>query len=320
VTVLVLAEDYDTSVDRVVRTLTSRDVPVCRVDLGWFPQKLSLDAELSGGRWVGTLGAPARRVDLGDIRSVWYRSPTGFSFPDDLSNERRRHADREARFGLGGVLATLPVAWMNHPQRDADDAYKPRQLSRAAKCGLSVPRTLVANDPEAVRRFSTSSRHGTVIKALASNVLHENGQRKIAHTHLLTEDDLADLGGIELTAHQFQEWVPKSHEVRVIVVGATLIAVGIHTQDPAAHIDWRTNYDALDYSVVEVPAPVAEAIHAFVATSGLAFSALDFVVTPDERWVFLESNSGGQYGWLRPTIGSAVSDAIADFLAQREQT
>lgn len=315
-TVLVLSEDYDPSVDRVVRALGELAIPVFRADLGWFPQRLTVDAELDGNRWVGILRTPDREVRLAGLRSVWYRRPTAFSFPQRLPRARREHAEREARFGVGGVLASLPVTWMNHPQRDADHAYKPRQLALAARCGLQVPRTMVTNDAAAVRRFAGSVEHGMVIKALASNILYEDGQRKVGHTHKLTDDDLAELDGVELTAHQFQEWIPKSHEVRLIVVGEELFAVGIHTTDPAALIDWRADYDALTYSTSDVPAGVASGVRAFMTASGLNFSALDFVVTPDGRWVFLESNAGGQYGWLTSTLGTAVSDAIAGLLAQ----
>lgn len=318
-TVLILSEEYDPSVDRVVMTLDKLGVPAFRADLGWFPQKLTLDAELSGNRWVGILRTAERETRLVGLRSVWYRRPTAFSFPDHLPRARREHAEREARFGVGGVLSTLPVTWMNHPQRDADAVYKPRQLALAARCGLDVPRTLVTNDADAVRRFCASTRHGVVTKVLGSNIIYEDGQRKVAHTHKLTDTDLADLSGVELTAHQFQEWVPKAYDLRLIAVDAELFAVGIHTNDPEAYIDWRTNYDALDYTAVDVPSRVADRVRAFMAASGLTFSALDFVVTPDGRWVFLESNSGGQYGWLRGTLGTAVSDAIANRLAQGEQ-
>lgn len=49
-TVLILATERDISADRMVRALTERDVPVFRADLGWFPQQLSLDAELRDGQ------------------------------------------------------------------------------------------------------------------------------------------------------------------------------------------------------------------------------------------------------------------------------
>ncbi len=310
-TVLILSEEYDPSVDRVVATLTGRDIPVFRADLGWFPQTLVLDAELGGNEWTGFLRTPHREVRLADLRSVWCRNPTVFAFPDDLSRARRQHAEREARLGVGGVLATLPVTWMNHPQRDADHAYKPRQLAMAARCGLTVPRTLITNDAEAVRRFADYAPHGLVTKVLGANIIHEDGHRKFASTSRV---DVADLTGVEHTAHQFQDWVPKAYEVRLIAVGTEQFAVGIHTDDPDAHLDWRTNYDALTYDSVRIPERIADQVRAFMALAGLMFSALDFVVTPDGDWVFLESNSVGQYGWLTPTLGTAVSDAIADHL------
>ncbi|MGH3995295.1 MAG: hypothetical protein ACRDSN_22870, partial [Pseudonocardiaceae bacterium] len=45
VTVLVLAEDLDRTADGVIRGLGERGVPVVRLDLSWFPQQLTLDAE-----------------------------------------------------------------------------------------------------------------------------------------------------------------------------------------------------------------------------------------------------------------------------------
>lgn len=48
---------------------------------------------------------------------------------------------------------------------------------------------------------------------------------------------------------------------------------------------------------------------------GLAYAALDFAIEKDtDRWVFLESNSSGQYGWLEAKTGAPITDAIADLL------
>jgi len=33
-----------------------------------------------------------------------------------------------------------------------------------------------------------------------------------------------------------------------------------------------------------------------------------------DRWVFLESNSSGQYGWLEAQTGAPITDHIADLL------
>lgn len=115
-TVLILATERDISTDRMVRALAERDVPVFRADLSWFPQQLSVDAELRDGQWTGRLATPYREVALEGLRSIWYRNPSSFRFPAAMSTTERRHAQHEAKPGLGGVLGALPVRWVNQSQ------------------------------------------------------------------------------------------------------------------------------------------------------------------------------------------------------------
>lgn len=152
--ILILAAELDITADRMVSVLKQREVPFARVDTAWFPQEANLDAEFRDGRWKGSLTAAGRKITLEGLRSVWYRSPSTFRFPDELSATERHWAMGEAKLGLGGVLSSLPVRWVNHANRNADAAYKPRQLVVAAQCGLVVPDTLVTNRAEAVRRFA----------------------------------------------------------------------------------------------------------------------------------------------------------------------
>lgn len=312
-TVLILAGELDVSVDQMVLALRERDVSVCRVDTVWFPAQLSIDAELRDGRWQGRLRAPGRDIELVGLRSVWYRSPTTFQFPPELSGAERHHAFLEAKYGLGGVLSSLPVLWVNHPARAAA-ASKPVQLSTAARCGLTVPDTLITNEPSAVRRFA--ERGGTVTKMLGANHIAEEGTRKITFTRLLGHDDLADLRGIHTTTHQFQRWAPKKYDCRVIAIGEQLFAFAIRAGNATSYIEFRADYDALTYEPIELPAEVASGIRRFLDTMGLVYGALDFVVSPDGSYAFLECNSGGQFGWLEARTGAPLTQTLANLLAQ----
>jgi hypothetical protein len=250
VTVLILATERDISADRMVRALADRDVPVFRVDLSWFPQQLSFDAELWGGRWTGRLATPYREVTLKELRSIWYRNPSSFHFPVAMSDTERQHAQHEAKLGLGGVLGVLPVRWVNHPSRHADACYKPRQLLAAVRAGLSVAPTLVTNNPAAVRRFAAQCEPGGVVtKMFGASAICEQGGRRVALTQRLTAADLHDLRGIELTAHLVQQWATKREEARVIVIGRHAFAVAIRAHSQASYIDWRADYNALSYSM-----------------------------------------------------------------------
>lgn len=104
-------------------------------------------------RRIGRLCTPHREVALEAIRSIWYHSPAAFDLPEGMSTPERVHAHREGKIGLGGVLASLPVLWVNHPGRSADAVYKPLQLAVAAECGLRVPRTMISNSAAAAHPF-----------------------------------------------------------------------------------------------------------------------------------------------------------------------
>lgn len=249
----------------MVELLQEWGTPVFRCDTADFPQRLVLDARLDADGRSGVLRTEHREASLTELRSIWYRRPTHFTFPDGLSDTERDLAASEARFGLGGVLAALPVLWVNHPGREADAAYKPRQLAVAARCGLRVPRTLVTNDAGAVADFRGQVTGPLISKLMGASAFAESGTAKIVYTTRLDDDDLAELRGVGSTAHLFQEWVPKAYEVRLTVVGPALFAAAIHGRSDAAVTDWRSDYDALDYRAVDVPADVRVGITAFNA-------------------------------------------------------
>jgi len=80
--------------------------------------------------------------------------------------------------------------------------------------------------------------------------------------------------------------------------------------------DWRTDYPALAHTPVDVLAPVRGGVSALMRRLELRFGALDFVVTPDDRWLFLEINSNGQWAWIEDATGQPVAAAIADSLTR----
>ncbi|HEY1971288.1 MAG TPA: hypothetical protein VGH89_25260 [Pseudonocardia sp.] len=141
---------------------------------------------------------------------------------------------------------------------------------------------------------------------------------KVAYTHRLDTNDLADLRGVASCAHQLQHWIDKTHEARVVIVGNRMFAVTIHAGSPRSRVDWRTDFDALRYELVQMPVEVERGLSQYMETFGLVYAACDFCIDRDGRWLFLESNSSGQYAWLEAATGAPISAALADLLAKGE--
>lgn len=319
-TVLVLTRPNDGTASGVVAELERREVTVVRGDIGDFPLDVTIAANLAGhGEWCGSLNLAGHAVPLDEIQAIYYRRPTSFRFPDHLSSEQQRFARAEARRGLGGLLLTLPVRWVSHPSRVADAEFKPLQLHLAAACGLRVPCTLITNDAARARSFAEQLSGPMIYKPLSAPSVTTGGELRLIYATKVANSSL-DGDDIGLTAHLFQEWVPKEYDVRLTVVGDQFFAAAIHADSAAGYIDWRSDYSSLTYERVEAPDTVRGAVTALLRRLHLSFGAFDFTVTPNGDWVFLELNPNGQWGWIEERAVLPITSAMADLLTYRNVT
>ena len=103
--ILVLTSANDRTADRVVAELSGRGEAVSRFDVADFPCHVSVNAELHGELgWRGWVRTQAGHVPLDRVRSIYYRRPTGFIFPDDVTGSDLAFATAEARRGFGGLF------------------------------------------------------------------------------------------------------------------------------------------------------------------------------------------------------------------------
>ncbi|WP_240958160.1 MvdC/MvdD family ATP grasp protein [Streptomyces barkulensis] len=222
--VLVVTMIDDPTADLVINELHDRGTPVVRLDSGDFPATLSVAATITEEGISGTLVTPTRAADLSRVRSLYYRRPSGFAFPH-LNEQDARFAVTQARYGLGGVLASLPgCLYVNHPHRIGDAEFKPSGLVAAAQCGFKVPDTMVTSDPEAAKRFVKD--HGpAVYKPLSTPLYRVDGASCTVEVGEVTADQLD--GQVAGTAHLFQSRVDKVADVRVTVIGDRIFPVRI---------------------------------------------------------------------------------------------
>lgn len=314
--VLMLGDSADWALAEIGKQLDARGVRWALLNTSDFPQRMTMDVRLEsdGADWLGELVAERARVRLAEVSAVYYGKPTDFEFPT-MSGPEQRFARAQARVGLGGVLASLPARWVSHPAALADSSYKPRQITLLRRAGLAVPPTLITNTKSAVLEFAAA--YGDLaVKPLAEPIVWEGGGESVVYTRRLSAADLADLSGVDTTAHLFQQWQEKPRgEVRVVAVGDQLFAVAIHAGSDAAYIDWRADYDALTYDVIDVPDRVRAGIFRYLQLAGLASSVFDFVIGPD-GWTAYEANGAGTWGWLAEDCQLPIAVAFADTLTK----
>lgn len=153
-TVLVLTAPDDDTATRVCQALDERGCDHARMDLGDFPETVSLTVTGLHPACDGQLSYRHRDLRFSKITAVYYRRPSAFRFPAHLSVQQRRFAAAEARQGWGGLLSCLQVPFVNRPSRIADAELKPAQLQTAAEVGFQVPPTLITSSGAEARAFA----------------------------------------------------------------------------------------------------------------------------------------------------------------------
>ncbi|MFF3258716.1 ATP-grasp ribosomal peptide maturase [Streptomyces sp. NPDC002932] len=309
--VLVATEADDVTADMVIAELNLRGVPVVRFNPADIGAGLTVSARFGTcpAPMVGHVRTTSRTTDLTQVRSIYWRRPVWPAFAH-LEDNDARFASAQVRYGLGGTLYAVDgPLWVNHPLRNNAADYKPAQLAAAQRLGLRVPPTLVTNDPDAARAFVAD--HGRVIfKTLRWTPYERDGVPVTGWAEPVTADEIDE--SVCVTPHLFQARVDKTADVRVLVVGRCVFAVRIDS----GLLDWRRDYSALSYTVVDLPDPVSKALQACLDYFGLVSGSFDLAVDRTGGLWWLELNPNGQWGWLEESTGLGMSAAFADLLTQ----
>ncbi|MEV0649950.1 MvdC/MvdD family ATP grasp protein [Phytomonospora sp. NPDC050363] len=313
--VLVLTQPRDLTADLVVGHLADAGVDYARTDLADFPESASITG-YNTGAWTGWLNTGHRRIRLEDIGAIYYRRPSPFVLAKTMTPIERSWAQKETRAGVGGLLMALGGAhWINHPHHNTA-ATKPMQMIAAGDAGLATPRSIITNNPAHAAAFIHSCPNGAIYKTLTGSP-HLPGYG--IYTSDVTGAGLAELAGVAQAAHLFQERLRKAFEVRLTVIGETMFAarIDVDAASPTGHLDWRSDYPALSYTLIDTPPDIAERVRAMLDALHLRFAAIDFIVTPgDHRWVLVDVNPNGQWGFVEEATGAPIAHTIATDLTQ----
>lgn len=310
-TVLVVTEANDVTADMVIAHINRLGVPVVRFNPADIGVELTVSARFGIGPApvAGQIRTPSRIVGLDHAGAVYWRRPVWPTF-EQFQETDAQFAAAQVRYGLGGTLYGLQgCLWLNHPLRNAAADYKPAQLALAHQLGLSVPPTLVTNDLDEARRFIREHRQ-VIHKTLRWTPYQRDGIALTSWAEPVRAEELDE--SVRITPHLFQARVDKVADLRVLIVGRSTFAVRIDSD----LLDWRRDYGALTYSVVDLPNRLKKTLFTYLDHFGLASGSFDLAVDRDGALHWLELNPNGQWGWLEEKTGLEMAAAFAQLLVQ----
>lgn len=322
--ILFITQADDSHADSVSAILHARGIRFRRIDTSRFPNavRATLSFVPSGGTRHCRFSDDGGSIDLSEVTTIWNRRPQEPEVLGGMDDCARRFARNECLHFLRGLWLQLSDRYWVNPYDAAILANsKPYQLRIAEQTGFRIPRTIMTTVPADAIEFAQGLDTPVVYKPFTpySMTKHEDrGDYREIYTTVVTADEIRSRSKqIKLAPCIFQEYIPKDFEVRATVVGESIFAAKIESQrsERAKH-DWR-HYDLKNtpHGIARLPGDIEEKIFRLMRNMRLSFGCLDFIVTPDGEYVFLEVNQAGQWYWIESLTGLPISEAFADLLA-----
>jgi glutathione synthase/RimK-type ligase-like ATP-grasp enzyme len=322
--ILIITNKEDIHPTPVIEYLSERQIPVFRLNT----ESLLSDYEFE---WYGNRqGCDFRIKNIrnnlecrgSDITAVWERRPEA---PKDLYvrnlPEINAHNLKEAL----GLLQFLRYYLKDIPSigsivNDRPASSKMLQLKVAQDVGFLIPDTYFSNRKEDIVHFALQHEY-VVLKSIENDSLCLDDEyeyvfysRKVKSNSLTEQPDTA----FSQTVSYVQNYIEKAFELRVTVVGQEIFACKIDSQlqdEDKGKVDWRQGYDyGLKHERYDLPPAVGTKCLLFLQKMGLHFGCFDFIITPDNKYIFLECNPNGQWLWIEQETGMRIAEAIANFL------
>ncbi len=256
---------------------------------------------------------------------VWRRRPENPTISDDIHPDDREGAARESLMLFHTFWRVIaPDAWWINPEINAKIANsKLLQLKLALEVGLNVPKTLISNDPEKIRKFALEKCEGSLIyKTMYPLYWFKKNDIRMSYTREIDMENFPSDQVLEMIPGIFQEKIQKAYELRVTYFGGYPVAVKLSSQEhPKGIMDWRCiPGDELTVEKYVLPDSIDKQCQALMKKLGLCFGCFDFIVTPEGEYYFLEINESGQFLWIEgvnPEI--KMLDIFTEFLINKNK-
>ncbi|WP_057762124.1 MvdC/MvdD family ATP grasp protein [Cytobacillus praedii] len=319
--ILILTDRFDKHADRVIEILRDKNSSYFRFNLDVESLRKTY-LHHSGTSWL--IENQDGSFNSSEITSVWARRPfveLTLEEQNDNSNDFKMWKAEWNKALLGLFLDLNNIPWLNPVRKayKAENKYLQRKLAK--EIGFNVPDLIVSNNKEQILNFS--SKHEKIVLKLMSQEFYQmdDGTFKGIYVNQVSYNELLEFNDTSENPIVLQEYIDKAYEVRYTVVGKEHLVCKIESQNSKkAAIDWR-RYDIPNtpHYIMEPPIEIRNRVNSFMTMLELEYGAMDFIVTPNNEWYFLEINCMGQWLWIEDLTGLSISNTIANWLISNSQ-
>ncbi|WP_109436335.1 grasp-with-spasm system ATP-grasp peptide maturase [Aquimarina sp. AU119] len=286
----------------------------------------------NGKDWCITLNNSRDELSIpfGEYKSVWFR---GFlrhrNHLEEAFNDLESTNDNiaELRWRIGQEIGRINNQIFNNfqnayqlPSPLSVKSDKFSMLRLAKELGLDIPDSLITNSKKELLQFFKKQQQ-IITKPLYETV-YFNDKSYVAFfkTNTITEEVIESLPETFFPS-LFQGYVEKDIELRAFYIEEKFYTMAIFSQlDSQTKIDFRNYNDEKPNRNVPylLPEEIEIKIKRLMKELNLNTGSIDLIKTPDKKYVFLEVNPTGQFGFVSKPCNYYLEDVIAEELIRHD--
>lgn len=203
---------------------------------------------------------------------------------------------------------------------EENQSNKIYDLFLAKKVGLDIPDSIVTNIKKDLQSFF--DKHNKIITksiTIYPRLFYDNKEFGSNKTVVVTQEQINILNET-FAISLFQEYTEKKIELRIFYFDGKFFSMAIFSQnDPKTQIDFRNyNYDNPNRNIpFKLPGKIEKKLKKFIKVKGLSSCSIDLIVTPENKFVFLEVNPQGQFEWISYYCNYHIEKKIANHISSQ---
>jgi ATP-GRASP peptide maturase of grasp-with-spasm system len=209
------------------------------------------------------------------------------------------------------------LPWLNKPE--TSNLNKIQVLIAAKKCGLEIPPTIVTNriDPHLI-----NSRQQYITKSLTDCATIKESDEKYYGMLSCLVDRKNNSEEQLIFPSLLQNYIEKEFEIRTFYLDGKCKSIAIFSQaDKQTQIDFR-NYNHLHpnrYVPYKLPNDIEKKLKRLMRSLQLESGSIDIIKTKNDKYIFLEVNPVGQFGWVSFYGNYNLEKDIANYLIKNDK-
>ncbi|AFM03652.1 RimK-like protein [Bernardetia litoralis DSM 6794] len=318
--ILVITNKDDPHVDGLINLANEQGLGqlIIRLNTEDFFKNCSIEYDTNFGFKLELLDSQ-KTLYSSEIKTVWYRRPRRVELDTVTNKDIRDFIFEQINPLLTGLylFCEQSATFMSPIFESKKSSYKVSQLSLAKKMGFCIPHSIITNKYQTVLDFFDKYEKISTKSIDTPNFFYEGITYPMYNRVIKNRDELIkNKNSIELCPTYFQEYIDKQYDIRVIVIGKNVYAFSIDSQsNDFSKEDFRgTAADLMEHKYIELPKELNQLIIKYTTEQKLNFSALDFVLSKNETYYFLENNPNGQWMWLEYATNYPLTQKMLDYL------